>query len=128
MSFKNPAYDGRRGLIHDDVYREYIASADEAHARQIGQHMAAAIRRVRGREYRVRQSVGLYPTAGACDDYTYSRHRVDRKQSKIIAYTMEWGRSHATTPFHPPYDEMRKVMREVAAGLLELCLRAEPPG
>ena len=125
MSFKNPAYDGRRGRIHDDVYREFIPAADEAQALRIGRHMAAAIRHVRGREYRVRQSVGLYPTAGACDDYTYSRHRVDRKQSKIIAYTMEWGRSRAATPFHPPYQEMRKVMREVAAGLLELCLRAE---
>jgi len=35
---------------------------------------------------------------------------------------MEWGRSRASTPFHPPYDEMRKVMREVTAGLLELCV------
>jgi hypothetical protein len=25
---------------------------------------------------------------------------------------------------HPPYAEMRKVMREVTAGLLEFCLRA----
>jgi hypothetical protein len=43
---------------------------------------------------------------------------------KIISYTMEWGRSRASTPFHPPYAEMRKVMREVTAGLLEFCLRA----
>ena len=64
----------------------------------------------------------LYPTAGASDDYAYSRHLVDRRKGKIIAYTMEWGRSRASTPFHPPYDEMRKVMREVTAGLLELCV------
>ena len=38
--------------------------------------------------------------------------------------SIEWGRSRASTPFHPPYDEMRKVMREVTAGLLELCLSA----
>jgi hypothetical protein len=31
-------------------------------------------------------------------------------------------RSHASTPFHPPYDGMRKVMRDVTAGLLELCV------
>jgi len=90
----------------------------------MGRHIAAAIQRVRGRKYRVRQSVGLYPTAGSSDDYAYSRHVLDRKKGKIISYTMEWGRSHAATPFHPPYAEMRKVMREVAAGLLELCLRA----
>jgi hypothetical protein len=49
---------------------------------------------------------------------------VNRTQGKIIAFTIEWGRSHASTPFHPPYPEMRKVMRDVTAGLLALCLRA----
>ena len=86
--------------------------------------MAAAIRLVRKRKYRVKQSVGLYPTAGSSDDYAYSRHWVNPKNGKIIAYTIEWGRSHASTPFHPPYPEMRKVMREVSAGLLAVCLSA----
>ena len=125
MSFRNAAYDGKRGLIHDDVYHEYMPAADEKEARQMGRNIADAIQRVRGRKYQVRQSVGLYPTAGSSDDYAYSRHMLDRKKGKIIAYTMEWGRTHAATPFHPPYPEMRKVMREVAAGLLELCLRAQ---
>jgi hypothetical protein len=78
-----------------------------------------------GRKYRVQQSVGLYATAASSDDYAYSRHMVDPKKNKIIAFTMEWGRSHAATPFHPPYAEMRGVMREVTAGLLEFCLRAK---
>ena len=90
----------------------------------MGRRMAASIRLVRGREYNVKQSVGLYPTAGAADDYAFSRHLVDRKQGKIIAFTIEWGRSHASTPFHPPYPEMRKVMRDVTAGLLAMCVRA----
>ena len=90
----------------------------------MGRRMAASIRLVRGREYKVQQSVGLYPTAGAADDYAFSRHRVNRKQGKIIAFTIEWGRSHASTPFHPPYPEMRKVMRDVTAGLLAMCVRA----
>ena len=72
----------------------------------------------------MKQSVGLYPTAGSSDDYAYSRHFVDKRKGKLIAYTIEWGRSHASTPFHPPYPEMRKVMKEVSAGLLALCLRA----
>jgi hypothetical protein len=87
--------------------------------------MAAAIARVRGRDYRVKQAVGLYPTAGASDDYVYSRRLADPQRPRTISYTFEFGRSHASTPFHPPYPEMRKVMREIAAGLLELCLRAE---
>ena len=124
MNFRNKAYDRKRGLIHDDDYREYIPAADKREAIAMGHQMAAAIRLVRGRKYQVKQSVGLYPTAGASDDYAYSRHWVDRKKGKLIAYTIEWGRSHASTPFHPPYPEMRKVMREVSAGLLALCLRA----
>jgi murein tripeptide amidase MpaA len=127
MSFTNRAYDGKRGLIHDDVYREHIPAADEREAVRMGGQMAAAIRLVRGRRYRVQQSVGLYPTAAAADDYAYSRHMVDPRKNKIIAFTMEWGRSHAATPFHPPYPEMRRVMREVTAGLLEFCLRAKRP-
>ena len=124
MSFKNRTYDGKRGLIHDDGYREYMPAADEKAAVEMGRTMAAAIKLVRGRKYQVKQSVGLYPTAGSSDDYAYSRHWVDRKKGKLIAFTIEWGRSHASTPFHPPYAEMRKVMKEVSAGLLALCLRA----
>ena len=124
MSFLNAAYDGKRGRIHDDVYREYMPAGDERRALSLGTAFADALRRVRGRKYRVHQSVGLYPTAATSDDYAYSRHFVDRRKAKIISFTMEWGRSHASTPFHPPYPEMRKVMREVTAGLLEFCLRA----
>ena len=108
--------------FHDQVYREYLSAADAKLATRMGKRMADTIQRVRGREYKVKQSVGLYPTAGASDDYAYSRHLVDRRKGKIIAYTVEWGRSRASTPFHPPYDEMRNVMREVTAGLLELCV------
>jgi murein tripeptide amidase MpaA len=121
MNFLNPRYDGMRGRIHDHVYREYLPAADANLAARMGQRMSDAIHRVRGRQYKVGPSVGLYPTAGSSDDYAYSRHLTDRRKGKIIGYTIEWGRSRASTPFHPPYDEMRKVMREVSAGLLELC-------
>lgn len=128
MSFRNRAYDGKRGRLGDNIYREYMPAADEKVAVRMGRHMARAIERVRGHEYRVKQSVGLYPTAGASDDYAYSRHLVDPKKGKIFAFTVEWGRSRASTPFHPPYREMRKVMREVTAGLIELCLQARQEG
>ena len=101
------------------------STADDANAAvRLGRHMSSAIARVRGREYKVQQSVGLYPAAGCSDDYAYSRHITDPTKSKVLAFTIEWGRSRCSTPFHPPYPEMRKVMREVAAGLLEFCLRA----
>ncbi len=124
MSFMNPAYDGLRGRPFDDAYKEYMPAEDEERVIRLGRCMASAIRMVRGRKYAVKQSIGLYPTAGSSDDYAYSRHMLDPTKPKILAYTMEWGRSHAVTPFHPPYPEMRRVMREVAAGLLEFCLHA----
>jgi len=124
MNFRNRAYDGQRGRLNDDVYREYFPPRDRKAAVEIARRMAAAIRVVRGRKYQVKPSVGLYPTAGATDDYAYSRHFVDPKKGRIIPLTVEWGRSHASTPFHPPYPEMRKVMREVSAGLLAVCLGA----
>ncbi len=68
MSFMNRAYDGKRGLIHDDLYREHIAASDQALAIRLGDAAANAIRKVRGRQYRVQQSVGLYPTCGSSDD------------------------------------------------------------
>jgi carboxypeptidase T len=123
MNFRNRAYDGKRGRLSDEVYREYIPTADEMAAVEMGRRMGAAIRLVRGRQYQVKQSVGLYPTSGSSDDYAYSRHLVDPTKGKIMTFTIEWGRSHASTPFHPPYPEMRKVMRDVSSGLLELCLR-----
>ena len=124
MSFRNRKWDGKRGLIHDDVYREYLPADIQQEALRVGRHAATAIRKVRGRNYAVKQSVGLYPTAGSSDDYACSRHFMDRRNGRIVAFTMEWGRTHASTPFHPPYPEMRQVMRDVTAGLIELCLRA----
>ncbi len=124
MNFRNHAYDGKRGRLFDDVYREYFPPQDQKAALDVARRMSAAIRLVRGRKYQVKPSVGLYPTAGATDDYSYSRHFVDPKKGRIIPLTVEWGRSHASTPFHPPYPEMRKVMREVSAGLLAVCLGA----
>jgi murein tripeptide amidase MpaA len=124
MSFRNPAYDGVRGRIHDAAYREHINARDERTAISLARRMSAAIELVRGRKYRVQQAVGLYPTGGASDDYAYSRHILDPSKPKVLAFTVEWGRSRSVTPFHPPYPEMRKVMREIAAGLMEFCLRA----
>ena len=124
MNFANAAFDGKRGRIHDDDYREHIDPDDERHAIRLARQMSRAIALVRGRKYKVQQSVGLYPTAGCSDDYAYSRHLTDAAKTKTARLHVEWGRSRCSTPFHPPYPEMRKVMREVAAGLLEFCVRA----
>src|SRR5262249_44853299 len=63
MCFLNAKYDGLRGRIHDDIYREYMPAADQRRAMALGGAFANAVGRVRGRKYRVQQGGGSYPTA-----------------------------------------------------------------
>ena len=55
-------------------------------------------------------------TAEAC------RHLADHSKSKIFSYTIEWGRPDNPTPFHPPYSEMKQIIQEITAALLQFCL------
>jgi carboxypeptidase T len=121
MNFLNPAYDGKRGRADDAAYREYLPEADRRIAVGLATKMRAAIAAVRGRAYRVAQSMTLYPTAGTSDDYVFSRHRVDPGKPKTYGFTIEWGSEANATPFHPPYHEMAQIIDEVTAGLLEFC-------
>jgi murein tripeptide amidase MpaA len=124
MNFLNPAFDGKRGVEKDTKYQEYIVPADKARAIELANEMSAAIYAVRGRKYRVMQSMSLYPTAGTSDDYAYSRHLADPSKGKIFSYTIEWGSSHSETPFHPPYKQMKHIIQDITAALLQFCLKA----
>ncbi len=124
MNFRNPAFDGKRGIANDAVYREYIPPADRNLTVKLANGMRDAIKAVRGRVYTVQQAVGLYPTAGTSDDYAFSRHLVDANKTKVLAYTIEWGSQTNPTPFHPPYSEMKKIIQEITAALFDFCARA----
>jgi len=124
MNFHNPAFDGKRGMANDAAYKEYIPAADKTAAVKLANDMRAAIMAVRGRSYTVMQSMSLYPTAGTSDDYAYSRHITDPSKPKVLSYTIEWGSPHNPTPFHPPYPEMRKIIDEITAALLQFCVSA----
>jgi murein tripeptide amidase MpaA len=124
MGFSNPAFDGARG-VSGDSYREFITSSDQLQAQTLAGSMAAAIQAVRGRTYLVEPSFQLYPTSGASDDYSFSRHFVDTTKGKVIAYTIEWGSPSNPTPFHPPYAEMQQIIDEITAGLIQFCLGAQ---
>jgi murein tripeptide amidase MpaA len=115
MTFTNRHYDGLRG---DDAYKEYIIRDDLDTLKSLAAVLRGGIKAVRGTEYFIQQTYGLYPTAGTADDYLYSRHLADPSQPKILSYTMEWGED-----FHPAYDEMRLIIDEVTAGLLAFCLK-----
>jgi hypothetical protein len=80
--------------------------------------LQSAIKAVRGTDYTVGPSYGLYPTSGTSEDYFYSRHFTDASKPKIITFTVEWG-----DQFHPPYAEMSHIIDEVTAGLLAFCLK-----
>ena len=86
--------------------------------------MRDAIKSVRGRVYKVEQSMSLYPTAGTSDDYAYSRHIVDPSLPKVYGYTIEWGSPNNTTPFHPAYGEMRHIIQEITSALFAFCIAA----
>ena len=122
MNFQNAAFNGQRGIKDDDAYREYIDDPDQTLTIDLANRMRDAIRAVRERAYAVKASFDLYPTAGTSTDYADSRHFADASKGKMYSYTIEWGSLANPTPFHPPYSEMRNIIREVTAGLLDFCL------
>jgi murein tripeptide amidase MpaA len=123
MSFSNAAFDGTRGVEGDTAYREFIPSGDLAVAQGLAIKFRDALQAVRGKNYTAKQGYDLYPTAGASDDYTYSRHLADPSKGKVYAYTIEWG-----TEFQPPWSEMELIVQDVSAGLIEFCVEAPCAG
>ena len=121
-NFRNPAWDGMRGLA-GDAYSEYIPADDEAVASSLAHRMRDAIAAVRGKNYTAEPSFALYPTSGASDDYVYSRHWNNPAKGKIYGFVVEWG-----TQFHPQWAEMELIVDDMTAGLLEFCSAAPCAG
>ena len=116
MNFLNPAFDGRRGR-GGDAYGEFIPAGDLQTLQKLGATVNRAISAASGTGYDLEQSLSLYPTSGASDDYAYSRHFVQGANGGILRFTIECGRS-----FQPPWAEAENVIREVCAGLIALCV------
>jgi len=117
MNFQNPAFNTQRGIVGDSVYKEYIPSSDHATAIALANTFHDGIQAVRGKDYVVKPSANLYPTAGTSDDYAYSRHFVDGTKQNVISYTLEWG-----TEFQPLYAEMQNIIQDITSGLVAFCL------
>jgi len=127
MSFLNSSWDGKRGL-DDTTYREYISAEDRFAVVTLAARVRESINAVRGGRYTSIQSIALnvdgndwYPTSGASDDYSYSRHFADPGKTKVYGFTLEFG-----TEFHPPWSEMEQIILDVNAGMVEFCLAAVP--
>lgn len=117
----NPKYDGQRGVVEDELYKEYIGQEDWDNIRIQANRTTAAMNSVGGREYVPQQAVGLYPTSGASDDYTFSRWHKNKKVNKVYGYTMEFG---YPTNFYPTSEEFIQNIIDTNAGFMEFILTA----
>lgn len=115
QNFNNPEFDGQRAN-QAYPYREFISPVDEIVTVGVASSLNKALNAVRGRNYLVQQGVGLYPTTGTSSDYAYSRHQVNVSNSEIMAFTFEFGEE-----FIPPYNEMKKIIKDVSSAMTELC-------
>lgn len=115
MNFQNTAYDGIRGILGDDRYREYIPKPDLTWYTTTGQRIQDAIKAVRGREYTLGPSSQLYPTTGTAGDYPYACSRMQSRPSPLYSFTIETGRE-----FQPPIEEAQQIIQEVSSGLFAL--------
>jgi len=122
MNFREEVFDGFRGK-KDDAYREYMPKVDEKNFKAIGKAIHDGIFAVRGEYYTVQQGVVLYATTGSLQDYPYSRHMQSRSARKVYSLGIEVGPDGDTPDgFQPRFEEARKIITDVAAGLLECCL------
>ncbi len=125
VQFLNPGWDGKRGVVGDSSYREWIDEGDFGRISNASRRVARAMQTVAGRSYQSFQGVGLFPTSGASDDYAYSRHRADAKRNKVHGFTMEFGYA---TNFYPTLPEYHANLKDTGAGLMEFCLAASDAG
>ena len=86
----NSEYDGKRGIVNDDIYREHINIEDEKILLSLSNKINDSLSMVRNRRYSVQQSVGLYPTSATSDDYVFCRHIFDPSKKKIYGFTIEF--------------------------------------
>lgn len=121
----NPAYDGKRGVVEDSIYKEYIDQEDWDNVALNANRTTAAMHAVGGRQYIPQQAVGLYPTSGASDDWTFSRWHKNKKVNKVYGYTMEFGYE---TNFYPTAEEYVQNIIDTNAGFMEFILTADEIG
>ncbi|KAK8122224.1 zinc carboxypeptidase [Apiospora sp. TS-2023a] len=129
MNFLNSTYDAVRGLMPDKpsdgiVYGEYSPSKDWSENVYAAMRTGNAMDAATGRHYEVQQAAYLYPTSGASDDYSYSRHFADPSLNLIHGFTVEFGfgNENASCPFYPTAEQYHLNMLETGAGYMEFLM------
>lgn len=125
QNFRNPGYDGLRGIVPADDYREWIDEGEWSRVFGIARRATAAMAAVGGRSYGPLPAANLYPTSGASDDYAFSRFQVNPAVNKCYGFTMEFGPPYH---FYPTLVEFQQNVIDVGAGLMEFCLAAADIG
>jgi hypothetical protein len=126
MNFRNPAYDGQRGII-GDTYKEYIPQNDLDRYALVAGKMRDAIRSVRGRQYAAGPgATTIYPASATTMDYAYSRH-FGTSRRKVFAMALETGRMF--NPVNPEngvqvgQDEKWQITKEISAALVQFLIQ-----
>ncbi|KAH9213323.1 putative zinc carboxypeptidase A 1 [Leptodontidium sp. 2 PMI_412] len=129
MNFLNSTYNGVRGVLSDTPgsgtgYGEYTPTAENADNIKAATRMGSAMTAATQRTYSVIPAAELYPTSGASDDYSYSRHFADPTKNLIHGYTVEFGfgNSASSCPFYPTQAQHNLNIQEIGAGFMELLL------
>ncbi|KAK0112607.1 hypothetical protein ONS95_014350 [Cadophora gregata] len=129
MNFLNSSYNSVRGVLTDtpgsgNGYGEYTPAAENADNIKAATRMGNAMSTATSRTYSVIPAADLYPTSGASDDYSYSRHFADPTKNLIHGYTVEFGfgNSAASCPFYPTQAQHNLNIQEIGAGFMELLL------
>jgi hypothetical protein len=133
MNFLNSSYDSVRGVMPDTakaVYSEYTPLQDWTDNKNAATKIGTAMNTAAGRSYQVEQGSILYPTSGASDDYSYSRHFADPSLNLIHAFTVEFGfgNNAASCGFYPTLAQFHNNILETNAGFMELLLSAQTIG
>ncbi|PVI03983.1 Zn-dependent exopeptidase [Periconia macrospinosa] len=122
QNFLNTAFDGRRGVIGDSSYKEYIPAQDLTNARSAAAAMTNGLKAPGGRSYGYQQAVGLYATSGATDDYAFSRFWAKPGVNKVYGYTLEFA---PTGNFYPAsLTEFNNNILDTNAGFMDFALEA----
>ncbi|KAF1997718.1 Zn-dependent exopeptidase [Amniculicola lignicola CBS 123094] len=121
QNFQNAAFDGKRGVVRDTKYKEYIPSTDDSNLRTVAANAVAAMRAVGGRPYSSGPAVGLYPTSGGVADYSFSRYWGVKGANKVYGFTLEFG---YPTNFYPTLQEFNENILDTNAGFTDWALSA----
>jgi murein tripeptide amidase MpaA len=121
-SFKNTAWDGKRGVA-GDAYGEFVGATRLAQLQAAGGAMRDAIYAVRGESYVSQSGFDLYPTSGTSEDWAFTREFLNPSRGPLSGFVIEFNKD---IDFFPTWGEMQKLIADVDAGLVALCVRARP--